>query len=174
MFGRYISTSAAIKAPRKPFSIAFKLPIPDGVDEYTIIKSPKDLKDHYQGYLFHHPTTNEAYNASAIVKRVDPSVVYIASTPSSRIYGKGISHSQISDCAFEECAICAVESYLKSNYNISRRPADNPKRENGWRFLTAERDVAEWDGIWVREDGHVYFLEVKHCMSAVSLNTPLF
>jgi len=80
----------------------------------------------------------------------------------------------ISDRAFEERVICAVERYLASHYNISRHPADNPERENGWRYLTAENDIAEWEGIWERDDGHVYFLEAKLFMSLVSLSLFLF
>jgi len=45
---------------------------------------------------------------------------------------------KISDRAFEERA---------SHYNISRHPADNPEGENGWRYLTTENDIAEWEGI---------------------------
>lgn len=115
-----------------------------------------------------HPITWESYGVASLVKNVDPSVTYLAYHPLFRPYIKGISHSQVSDKAFEERAIQAVERHLTAHYTISRRLAANPKREEGWRHLTGEQDVAEWDGIWTSDDGHFFFLETKHSMSMES------
>ncbi|KAF9510731.1 hypothetical protein BS47DRAFT_1364327 [Hydnum rufescens UP504] len=45
---------------------------------------------------------------------------------------------------------------------ITRFKAKDPSRPDGWHYLTAEKDIVEWDGLWEGIDGRVYCLEAKH------------
>jgi hypothetical protein len=46
--------------------------------------------------------------------------------------------------------------------------AKDPARQDGWRFLTGETDIVEWDGVWEGPDKCVYFLETKYFVDGVS------
>jgi len=108
-------------------------------------------------------------SASCLPEHVDPTVIYIARHPFLTARLEDYSHNQISDKVFEGKACKALERHLNKSFAIRRRIPDNPTRPDGWRILAGEKDVAEWEGVWVGHDGHVYFLEAKHFMDADKL-----
>jgi len=109
-----------------------------------------------------------------IIKNADPSVIYTAYHPVSLAFERGVTHNQMAGRAFEQRAIHAVERYLTDHYIVSRQVATNPNRDEGWRYLTGEHgDVEEWEGVWIRDDSHYFFLEAKHAMTTVKSLTRL-
>ena len=100
---------------------------------------------------------------------IDPSAVYtVTSLYDTARRGKR-THTQIADKPFEEKAIQRLERHFADQFpNVHRRPAQDPSRENGWRYITDKSDVAEWGGIWEGEDGCFYVLEARHLVDPVS------
>jgi len=164
---RQFWTSAASK---KSFTLSFIIPDFNKSDEIVTetYSSAKDFRDSFPGFRFTNPNTHRTFPPSTLPGVVDPTVVYIAKHPylTARIQDK--SHTQISDKVFEDKACKALERHLNKTLIISRRRPDNDERRDGWRILTGERDVAEWEGIWQSRDGRVFFLEAKHFMEMVS------
>ena len=138
----------------------------DKVEKETFV-SAKDLGYCFPGFRFTDPRTNNTFSARSLPHHFDPSIIYIAKHPFFTTRVGDYSHNQISDKAFENKALNALEHHLKKSFVISRRTPENPSRKDGWRFLTGEKDVAEWEGIWESGDGHFFFLEAKDFMNIV-------
>ena len=103
------------------------------------------------------------------LRDVDSSIVYTVTSLYDTARREERTHTQIADKAFEEKAIQRLERHLVDKFpDIHRRPAQDPSRENGWRYITDKSDLAEWDGIWEGQDGCFYFLEAKHSVDSVS------
>jgi hypothetical protein len=159
---------------RKKFSIRFTV-AGDEDKLLEIMTSPRAFKHHYAQYLFRHPVTGKVDDPITLARTFDHTVTYIAYHPTFRPINRGISHSQITDHAFEDRAIRAVEHHLMATYVVSRWHAVSlSERDQGWQHLTGEQDIAEWNGIWRRDDGHMFFLETKHVMTMVNVELNFF
>jgi hypothetical protein len=150
-------------------SFKFTFVLRDKLNEVNSIKfeTVEVFNDTFRGFYFMDPNTCKMYSYKALPKIVDPAVVYIADHPFLTTRLEERSHNQITDKAFEEKACQALEHHLK-HMGITRRVPENASRPDGWRILSDKQDVAEWEGIWERGDGHFCFLEAKHFMDFVS------
>lgn len=142
-------------------SLSGSLPLVMKTKSPKVWQSVRAFKQYFAQYLFHHPDTNTLEDPKTLPKTFDPSVTYFAYHHAFRAYDRGMLIAQQPVFpsfrrTFEERAIRAVERHLTADPVVSRWQAVNPKREEGWRYLTGKIDIAEWDGIWQREDGHIY------------------
>ncbi|KAF9508950.1 hypothetical protein BS47DRAFT_1384558 [Hydnum rufescens UP504] len=96
---------------------------------------------------------------------IDSTIIYLAKHPLYSAHKQGALHYKISDKAFEERAIKTIECHLLLR-GIWRFVGKDPARQDGWRFLIGETDIAEWDGVWEGPDKHIYFLEMKDFVDA--------
>jgi hypothetical protein len=122
----------------------------------------------FKGWRFTDTNTKITTYSGDLQDDIDPTVIYDAKHPFLPTWKTETSHHQVSDKVFEEKSIKSLEHHLLLCTNIQRRVAQDPTRKDGWRFLTAETDIAEWEGIWEGPDGHIYFLEAKHLVSNVN------
>ncbi|KAF9508936.1 hypothetical protein BS47DRAFT_1384555 [Hydnum rufescens UP504] len=146
------------------FTITYKTPV-DAVPVTTTFHTLQTFQSYFHGWLFKNPVTNLATLPACMnYSHADSTVVYLAEHP--RYIGiaeqLGVFHPQISDKVFEEKAIKAIERHLSLHGDIRRFVGKDPTRQDGWRYLTGETNIAEWDGIWEGPDEHIYFLETKH------------
>jgi len=137
----------------------------DAVPVTTTFHTLQTFQSYFHGWLFKNPVTNLATLPACMnYSHADSTVVYLAEHP--RYIGiaeqLGVFHPQISDKVFEEKAIKVIERHLSLHGDIRRFVAKDPTRQDGWRYLTGETNIAEWDGIWEGPDEHIYFLETKH------------
>jgi hypothetical protein len=160
---RQFGTSATSK---KSFTLSFIISDINKSDDIVTetYSSARDFRDSFPGFRFTNPNTDRTFAPSTLPGVVDPTVVYIAKHP---CLTPRLQDTQISDKVFEDKACKALEHYLNKTLIVSRRRPDDDKRRDGWRILTGERDIAEWEGIWQSRDGHVFFLEAKHFMEMV-------
>ena len=150
------------------FTITYRTP-DNRIPVNETYEDVEDFRKSFQGWRFTNTKTKITHYAGSLQYGIDPTVIYDANHPHHRARLDEVSHCQISDKAFEEKSIKTLEHHLRLRTDIKQRVAQDPAaRQDGWRFLTAETDVAEWEGIWEGPDGHVYFLEAKHLISAVS------
>jgi len=161
---RQFGTSAICN---RSFTLSYIIPDKSNQVKTCTFVSAKDFRASFSGFLFTNPKTEKTFAAASLPDHVDPTVTYIAEHPLFTARQEGYNH-QISDKAFEDRACNALERYLKKSLAISRRVPENPTRQGSWRFLTGEKDIAEWEGIWESCDGHHFFLEAKHCMDMAS------
>jgi len=166
MFRRQFKTSTAFN---RSFTLSYVIPGKGNQVETETFLSPKCFRDAFPGFRFTNPNTKVTISASCLPKHVDPTVMYTASHPFLTAQLEDYSHNQISDKVFEDKACKVLERHLNKSFAIRRRIPDNPTRPDGWRILAGEKDVAEWEGVWVGHDGHIYFLEAKHFMDADKL-----
>jgi hypothetical protein len=162
---RQFGTSATCN---RSFTLSYIIPDKSNQVKTRTFVSAKDFRASFPGFTFTNPKNNETFAAAFLPHHVNPTVTYIAEHPFLPARLEGYSHNQISDKAFEDKACNALERYLKKSLVISRRVPDNPTRLGGWRFLTGEKDIAEWEGVWESCDGHHFFLEAKHLMDMAS------
>ena len=161
---RQFGTSAICN---RSFTLSYIIPDKSNqVKTYTFV-SAKDFWISFSGFLFTNPKTEKTSIAASLPDHVDPTVTYIAEHPFLTARQEDYSYNQISDKAFEDRACKALERYLKKSLAISRRVSEH-NRQGAWRFLTGEKDIAEWEGIWESCDGHHFFLEAKHFMDSAS------
>jgi hypothetical protein len=160
--------NARSKAAPGPFTIT--MVTPESRDAKTIVfDTVQDFHAEFREWCFVDTQTRRAYNGSILGhSRVNPDVVYEATHLFFAARQEGSHHHQIADKAFEEKSIKAMERHLGVSDGITRFKAKDPSRPDGWRYLTAEKDVVEWDGLWQGIDGRVYCLEVKHFVDPVS------
>ncbi|KAF9504478.1 hypothetical protein BS47DRAFT_1355144 [Hydnum rufescens UP504] len=129
-----------------------------------------DFRGQYGEWTFQDTQTGKIYHGFLLDhSRVKPGVVYEASHEFYAARPQGSLHHQISDKAFEEKAIKAMERHLGVPGPIARFEAKDPSRPDGWRYLTGEKDTVQWDGLWEGVDGRIYCLEVKHFMDGNKL-----
>ena len=69
-------------------------------------------------------------------------------------------HRQVADKCFEDKSRQALSRYL-GEQEFSFRQLDRIIEVDG-------KTVAEWEGVFELEDGGIWFLECKHCISTVS------
>ncbi|KAF9505089.1 hypothetical protein BS47DRAFT_1489931 [Hydnum rufescens UP504] len=149
-----------------PFIVTYKKP-KDASTVTTSFDTLDDFRSYFRGWLFTNPVTDcSIVPARMNYSHADSTVIYLADHPLYTAHEQGTRHHQISDKAFEEKAIKAIERHLFLRGGIRRFVAKDPARPDGWRYLTGETDIAEWDGSWEGPDGRVYFLEIKHFVDA--------
>ena len=167
---RRFTTSAV---SHRYFTVSYIIAGTDNEEHTETYASSKNFQKSFSGFRFTNPKTGLTFNPEDLQEQhIDPTVVYIAKHPFFKARMEDYSHSQISDNAFEDKACAALERHLQPRLIHRRIPHNPSKREDAWRILTDEsdkgKDVAEWEGIWESEDGHVFFLEAKHYMTLVS------
>ena len=78
-----------------------------------------------------------------------------------------IRHNQVTDRAFEEKCLLALEQFLKSQgLKVFECSRELYKLDNSGE-KAKKNAVIEWDGCWTDEVGMYYVFECKHFMSAV-------
>ncbi|KAF9505081.1 hypothetical protein BS47DRAFT_1489924 [Hydnum rufescens UP504] len=149
----------ATSLPHPTFTVTYKTPKDTPVT--TTFHTLQTFQSYFRGWIFTNPVTNVAISPAEMThSTIDSTIVYLAKHPLYSAQEQGALHHQISDKAFEEKAIKAIERHLFLP-GIRRFVAKDPARQDGWRFLTGETDIAEWDGVWEGPDEHIYFLETK-------------
>lgn len=162
---RQLKTTSAFN---RSFTLSYVIPGKGNQVETETFLSAKSFRDAFPGFRFTNPKTRVTLSASCLPNHIDPSVIYTAKHPFLAAQLEDYSYNQISDKAFEDRACKALEHHLIKSFAVHRRIPDNPTRPDSWRILAGEKDVAEWEGVWVGHDGHVFLLEAKHLMDAVS------
>jgi hypothetical protein len=125
---------------------------------------------YFPNHHFIDTQTDIVYSAKQVPHSYTGETLYLMESPKDRIRQKGLSHNQISDKAYEDRVLKRLEPVVTAIRGVRRQTAHDPNRLDGWRFLTGEQDIAEWEGVWVGPTGHYYFLEAKHSMDPVSTN----
>jgi hypothetical protein len=157
----------ATSLPHPTFTVTYKTPKDTPVT--TTFHTLQTFQCYFRGWIFTNPVTNVAIlPAEMTYSTIDSTIIYLAKHPLYSALEHGALHHQVSDKAFEEKAIKAMECHLFLRGGIRRFVAKDPARPDGWRFLTGDTDIAEWDGLWEGPDDRVYFLETKHFVDAVS------
>lgn len=159
------------KAADHRFTITYKIPNSHTPAETETFSSVKAFQTCFKGdWRFTNTKTGITHSLGEFkTLDVDPTTIYHARHPAV-IEWEEISYDQHAEKTFREKSGKAVEESIRVNLrvDIRRRTAQDPTSRDGWRFLTEQQDVVEWEGIWEGPGGHVFFLEVKHFMNAVS------
>jgi hypothetical protein len=157
----------------KPLTITFRTP-DSTIPTTETFRSLTGFKSMFPGWGFQ---WNGVWIGASEMdhSHFDPRRIYDAYDWSGAPRREDLSHNQITDKVFEEKSILCLEQYLlQYSPTIQRRQPqpDNATREDGWRYLTAETDVAEWEGVWLGSNGRVYLLEAKYSVDEVSFQLP--
>ncbi|KAF9509913.1 hypothetical protein BS47DRAFT_1396440 [Hydnum rufescens UP504] len=150
--------------PHLTFTVTYKTPKDTPVT--TTFHTLQTFQSYFRGWIFMNPVTNVAISPAEMThSTIDSTIVYLAKYPLYSAREQGALHHQISDKAFEERAIKAIEHHLLL-HGIRRFVGKDPARQDGWRFLIGKTDIAEWDNIWEGPNRHIYFLETKDFVDA--------
>ena len=155
-------------ASRHQFTITYETP-DSRIPVTETFDTPDDFRKSFVGWRFVN-TKSHVSKYSGTFTDVDPDIVYDATHPfyHARL-DEIISHHQVADKPFEEKCIKSLECHLLNiDSGIRRWTPQDPTQQDGWRFLTAKSDIAEWGGLWEGPDRHVYFLEAKHYINYAS------
>jgi hypothetical protein len=90
---------------------------------------------------------------------VSPFVIYEIISPYFTAMTDERQHRQIADKAFKDKSRQALTRYLEEQ-GFSFRELDRVIKVDG-------KPIAEWEGVFELEDGGIWFLECKHCVSTV-------
>ena len=90
---------------------------------------------------------------------ISPSAIYEIISPFFSSMEEERQHRQTSDKAFEEKSRAAMIRYL-NDHKLSFH-------DLGREIKVSGKIVAEWEGVFELEDGQLWFLESKHCVTTV-------
>jgi hypothetical protein len=157
---RQFGTSAICN---RSFTLSYIIPDKSNqVKTYTFV-SAKYFRVSFSGFLFTNPKTDKTFAAASLPDHVDPTITYIAEHPFLTTRQEGYNHNQTSDRQGLQSPRTLPEEKPCHKPSCTREP-----HTKGWRFLTGEKDIAEWEGMWESCDGHHFFLEAKHFMDTAS------
>lgn len=140
--------------------IALNVIVPPGKKRLVKCQTTNELQDFvkvYKGTL--RIVNTDEVILPTLYSDVSPFMTYEIESPFFESMKDERHHRQISDKAFEQKSYEAMIRYF-DDHKISFHELN--------RIIKVAREiVAEWEGVFELEDGQVWLLESKHCVTAV-------